>query len=62
MIDLETKLMRAATNCAHCITSDTVSLYYDAGKPGHNALNQLVRRLVAAVEALEVDSQGDQPK
>lgn len=51
MTDLESKILRAATSGPHCITADTVSLYSDPGKPGNNALDQLVRRLVAAVEA-----------
>jgi hypothetical protein len=44
-------LYRAAINCPHEIDHEQVILKYDPKQPGHNALNQLGRRLVAVVAA-----------
>lgn len=44
-------LYRAAINCPHEIDHEQVILKYDPKQPGHNALNQLGRRLVEAVSA-----------
>ena len=44
-------LYRAAINCPHEIDHEQVILKYDPKQPGHNALNQLGRRLVSAVAA-----------
>jgi hypothetical protein len=38
----------AALECPHSIDSNRIVLHYDAKQPGHNALNQLARRLEAA--------------
>jgi hypothetical protein len=40
-------LYRAAINCRHEIDAEKVVLYFDPSAPGHNALNQLSRRLDA---------------
>jgi hypothetical protein len=42
-------LYMAAINCPHEIDSNRVVLHFDAKQPGHNALNQLSRRLDAAM-------------
>lgn len=42
------ELYRAAINCPHEIDRDKVVLHFDPRQPGHNALNQLGRRLEAA--------------
>lgn len=47
----ETRLYRAAINCQHSIERDRIVLEFDPKQPGHNALNQLGRRLDAAVAA-----------
>jgi len=41
-------LIVAATSCPHTIDRDSVVLRFDPKQPGHNALNQLARRLEAA--------------
>jgi hypothetical protein len=38
--------------CGHKINSEVVALHFDPRKPGHNALNQLRRRIEAALAAL----------
>lgn len=40
---------QAVLSCGHCIVSESVTLEYDPHKPGHNALNQLHRRIAAAL-------------
>lgn len=47
-----THLYQAVINCGHEIDRDKVVLYFDSKQPGHNALNQLNRRLSAAHQAL----------
>jgi len=42
-------LYRVAINCPHEIDRDKIVLHFDPKQPGHNALNQLGRRLKAAV-------------
>lgn len=44
-------ILLAALNCPHTITDKQVVLKFDPSKPGHNALNQLSMRLVAAIES-----------
>jgi hypothetical protein len=46
---LEEALIRAITSCAHSIDAETVTLQFDPSKPGHNALNQLQRRVSAVI-------------
>ena len=41
-------LYRVAINCPHEIDRDKVVLHFDPKQPGHNALNQLGKRLEAA--------------
>lgn len=48
-------LLIAAINCPHEITEDRITLYFNAAKPGHNALNQLSTRLEEANSALLAD-------
>lgn len=42
---VDSALYQAVINCSHVITDECVILRYDPRKPGHNALNQLARRL-----------------
>jgi hypothetical protein len=49
-------LYRAAINCAHEIDDDKVVLRFCSGKDGHNALDQLSRRLDAAAKRFSSDS------
>lgn len=46
-------VLAAAIDCGHAIEDGKIILYFEAKKPGHNALDQLGRRLeaAAAVEA-----------
>lgn len=44
-------LRQAVLSCPHTIEASQVVLEFDATQPGHNALNQLGRRLGAAVAA-----------
>ena len=44
-------LLNAAINCPHSIESESVTLRFDPKQPGHNALNQLGRRLSAVKPA-----------
>lgn len=53
----ESDLYVAAINCGHAITKQKVVLYFDPQKPGHNALNQLSRRLDAAFAASSTSSE-----
>lgn len=46
---MDNKVFRAVIDCAHQITDECVILRFDPREPGHNALNQLHRRLDAAV-------------
>ncbi|KWK44250.1 hypothetical protein [Burkholderia ubonensis] len=41
-------LCLAAINCPHSIDTRSITLHFDDKQPGHNALNQLSRRLEAA--------------
>lgn len=44
-------LYQAAINCKHEIDKDMVVLHFDPKQPGHNALDQLARRLTAHAQA-----------
>lgn len=44
-----------AVNCPHSINEHEVVLRFDPNQPGHNALNQLARRLSAALKPAELD-------
>lgn len=44
-----------AVNCPHSINEHEVVLRFDPTQPGHNALNQLARRLSAALRPAELD-------
>lgn len=44
-----------AVNCPHSINEHEVVLRFDPTQPGHNALNQLARRLSAALKPAELD-------
>jgi hypothetical protein len=44
-------LLKAAINCEHVISQDSIKLYFDPSEPGTNALNQLGNRLQAALSA-----------
>ena len=48
-VSAKTELYRAAIDCEHIISQDRIELFYDDEKPGNNALNQLHRRLDAAI-------------
>ena len=48
-------LLIAAINCPHEITDNRITLYFNAAKPGHNALNQLSTRIEEANSALLAD-------
>lgn len=52
----ETELYRAAISCSHEIDKEKVVLYFDEKQPGHNALNQLGRRLNAAHAAISAQA------
>lgn len=39
----------AAINCPHSIDDQTITLQFDSGQPGHNALDQLGKRLDAVM-------------
>lgn len=47
-------LRQAVLSCPHTIEASQVVLEFDATQPGHNALNQLGRRLTTAVAASAV--------
>ena len=51
MSDLGDAVFKAAINCAHEIDSDQIVLHFDSKREGNNALNQLHRRLDAALSA-----------
>jgi hypothetical protein len=42
-------VFKAAINCGHSISDKRITLNFDKGSPGHNALNQLHRRLYEAI-------------
>ncbi|WP_405118794.1 hypothetical protein [Pseudomonas leptonychotis] len=44
-----------AINCPHSINEHEVVLRFDPSRPGHNALNQLARRLTAALKPAGAD-------
>ncbi|WP_063801528.1 hypothetical protein [Burkholderia ubonensis] len=46
--DQRQALCLAAINCPHSIDTRSITLHFDDKQPGHNALNQLSRRLEAA--------------
>ena len=49
-------LLIAAVNCPHEITEEQVTFYFNAAKPGNNALDKLMTRLEdAAIRALLAD-------
>lgn len=48
---LDELIIRAVTMCGHSIDSNRLVLHFDAKKPGHNALNQLHRRIVEAIDS-----------
>src|ERR1041385_8953158 len=49
MEPLDEAIIHAVTACGHSIDSNRIVLHFDAKKPGHNALNQLHRRILAAI-------------
>lgn len=62
---LDELIIRAVTMCGHSIDSNRLVLHFDAKKPGHNALNQLHRRIVEAIDsdrAARALTQGEPPE
>ena len=60
-ITLHDAILTAVSSCGHSIDAESVTLYFDPKQPGHNALNQLSRRIEAAVladRALNATAQG----
>lgn len=47
--ELDRAILKAITSCGHTIDAETVELHYDPKQPGNNALNQLHRRIRAAL-------------
>lgn len=48
---LTEQIFQAVLACPHTIIADEVTLRHDSRRPGHNALNQLHRRIDAAVKS-----------
>lgn len=49
-------LRQAVLSCPHTIEASQVVLEFDASQPGHNALNQLGRRLAAAAAVVTANA------
>ncbi|TLX17095.1 hypothetical protein [Rhizobium sp. MHM7A] len=49
--DLAWEITRAVTNCPHDINAEKIILKFEGNSEGHNALNQLIRRVKAALAA-----------
>ncbi|HDR9163634.1 TPA: hypothetical protein QDB28_004038 [Burkholderia vietnamiensis] len=56
-----TAIYMAALDCPHIIENGTITLHFDPNQPGHNALNQLSRRLTA-VFAAHMTAEGKAPE